>query len=375
MPLDHAATLARTLDGGRLSIEDGLTLYSQAPTESLLLAAHQAREQKTDGQRVTYLIDRNINYTNVCITDCKFCEFYRPVGHAQAYVLTRPILWKKMEELRQAGGTRVLLQGGHHPDLPLEWYEELLRDLRADFPTIERDAFSPSEIEHMALVSGESLETVMRRLKAAGLDGVPGGGGEILDDEIRQRVSPKKTTTATWLRVMEIAHQEGLYTSASQVFGFGEEIVHRLRALLRLRDQQDRSLARFGLGFMAFVSWPLQYESRFGDVFGGIKGMKLGATNEEYLRHAAFCRLFLDNIPHHQASWPTMGLSVAAQALRGGCDDMGGTMMEENVVSQAGSVHSCVTEDEVQKTIKAAGFLPVKRDSWYRLLTPSPLAP
>jgi cyclic dehypoxanthinyl futalosine synthase len=201
------------------------------------------------------------------------------------------------------------------------------------------------------------------------LEGIPGGGGEILDDEIRTLVSPKKTKTATWLAVMEIAHKEHLYTSASQVFGFGEEPLHRLKALERLRCQQEASLAKYQVGFLAFISWPLQFESRYGEVFSGLKGWKLGATPEEYLRHAAFCRLYLDNIPHHQASWPTMGLDVAARALAGGCDDMGGTMMEENVVSQAGSVHSCVTEEEVKETIRSAGYTPQKRDSWYRVMT------
>ncbi|NRA97675.1 MAG: hypothetical protein HRU14_15880 [Planctomycetes bacterium] len=263
------------------------------------------------------------------------------------------------------------MQGGHHPDLPISWYEDLLSWMRDAFPAIERDAFSPPEIEHISQVEGMPVRQVLKRLKDAGLDGVPGGGGEILDDEIRDQVSPKKTKTAAWLDVMDGAHELDLYTSASMVFGFGEEPRHRVNSLTALRDQQDRSLERYGRGFMAFISWPLQYESRYGRVFAGLKGWKLGGTADDYLFHTAFARLFLDNIPHFQASWPTMGLAVAQDALRAGCDDMGGTMMEENVVSQAGSVHSCVSEQQVRAAVEAAGFAPKKRDSRYRTLEPS----
>lgn len=363
--------VAKVENGERLTPADGLFLYENARLPDLAPAAARARDRFNDKTTVTYLVDRNVNYSNVCITDCKFCEFYRPPGHEETYVLTRDQLTQKLTELRDAGGTRVLLQGGHHPDLPLSWYEELLSWLRDQFPTIERDAFSPSEIEHVAQVEGLEVREVLRRLKDAGLDGVPGGGGEILDDEIRDQVSPKKTKTAAWLDVMDGAHELDLYTSASMVFGFGEQPVHRINSLTAVRDQQDRSLERYGRGFMAFISWPLQYESRYGRVFGGLKGWKLGGTAEDYLFNTAFARLFLDNIPHFQASWPTMGLDVAKDALQVGCDDMGGTMMEENVVSQAGSVHSCVSEQQVRATIEAAGFVPKKRDSRYRVLEPS----
>lgn len=358
--------LDRVAEGRRLGFEDALRLYSEAPIEALREGAVAVRNRFAPASEATFLIDRNVNYTNVCVTDCKFCEFYRPPGHAGTYVLSRGEMERKLQELADAGGARVLLQGGHHPDLRLAWYEDLLRWIRARFPALEIDAFSPSEIEHVAGVEGMPTAAVLERLKEAGLGGVPGGGGEILDDEIRDRVSPKKIRTADWLRVMEEAHALGLYTSASQVIGFGEEPRHRVRALMNVRDQQDRSLARHGHGFLAFVAWPLLFESRYGEVFGRLKGWRLGATAEEYLRHIAFCRCFLDNIPHFQASWPTMGLDVAAEALRHGCDDMGGTMMEENVVSQAGSVHCAVTPDEVRRWIHSAGFVPVQRDSWYR---------
>lgn len=355
------------LEGRRVEIEEGLLLYTQADPDDLIRTAKRLREERCGAGRATYIVDRNVNYTNVCITDCKFCEFYRPKGHREAYVLPRADLYRKMDELRDAGGTRVLLQGGHHPDLPIEFYEELLGDLRERYPEIARDAFSPPEIEHISILSGLPIPRVVERLQAAGLSGIPGGGGEILDDEIRAIVSPKKTRTGPWLEVMEAGHRLGLYTSASQVIGFGEEPVHRIRALDRLRNQQDRSLGLYGLGFMAFISWPLQHESRYGRVFEKLKGWKLGATPAGYLRHAAFCRIYLDNFVHHQASWPTMGLEVAKEALSAGCDDMGGTMMEENVVSRAGSTQTCVTEARMRQAIAEAGYAPRKRDSWYRL--------
>ncbi|MEE2713208.1 MAG: CofH family radical SAM protein [Planctomycetota bacterium] len=368
---DVRKLVSQVLDGERLTPEEGLFLYENAALPDLMPAAARVRERFSQPETVTYLVDRNVNYTNVCITDCKFCEFYRPPGHDESYVLDREQMSKKLTELRDAGGTRVLLQGGHHPDLPISWYEELLTWMRDEFPTIERDAFSPPEIEHISHVEGIPVRDVLKRLKDAGLDGVPGGGGEILDDEIRTQVSPKKTKTAAWLDVMDGAHELDLYTSASMVFGFGEKPKHRVNSFTALRQQQDRSLERYGRGFMAFISWPLQYESRYGRVFSGLKGWKLGGSADDYLFHTAFARLFLDNIPHFQVSWPTMGLAVAKDALRAGCDDMGGTMMEENVVSQAGSVHSCVTEQQVRSTVEAAGFTPRKRNSRYHALEPT----
>jgi cyclic dehypoxanthinyl futalosine synthase len=357
--------LGRIAEGGRMSPEEGLRLYRDAPTASLVRTAQVLRNRHAAADEVTYLVDRNVNYSNVCVTDCKFCEFYRPPGHHQGYVLSREALSSKLEELVAAGGTRVLLQGGHHPDLRIGWYEDLLSWIREGYPTLEIDGFSPSEIDHISQLEGLGVADVLGRLRAAGLHGVPGGGGEILDDEIRRRVSPKKIMTARWLEVMEAAHALDMYTSASQVIGFGEEPVHRIRSLENVRAQQDRSLERYGSGFVAFVSWPLLHESRFGRVFGEVKGLELGADDAAYLRHTAFARCYLDNIPHFQASWPTMGLDCARLALHHGCDDMGGTMMEENVVSQAGSVHCSVSEEEVRRTIEAAGFRPVKRRSRY----------
>lgn len=360
------AWLARVEHGERLPDEAALDVYLHAPIEALRRAATAVRRRFADPQQVSLLVDRNVNYTNVCITDCKFCEFYRPPGHSESYVLTRSALQTKLDELVAVGGTRVLLQGGHNPELRLAWYVDLLRWMRQGWPGLQLDAFSPSEVEHLALLEGMSTIAVLRALTEAGLGGIPGGGAEILEDSIRDVVSPRKTRTMDWLRIMGEAQDLQLYTSASQVIGFGEEATHRLAALRAVREHQAGRHADGRLGFLAFVAWPLQFESRYGHVFGELKGWDLGADAEAYLRHIAFCRVYLDNIPHFQASWPTMGLEVAAKALHHGCDDMGGIMMEENVVSQAGSIHCSVTESEVRAVIAKSGFTAWKRDSWYR---------
>ena len=366
MSANASASLRLVVAGERLSDEAALEVYLHADIKDLQACARAVRNRFAAQDSVSFLVDRNVNYTNVCITDCKFCEFYRPPGHSESYVLTRDVLARKLDELASIGGSRVLLQGGHHPELRLAWYVDLFRWLRERWPSLQLDALSPSEIEHIASLENMSTREVLAVLADAGLGGVPGGGAEILEDSIRDVVSPRKTRTRDWLRIMGEAQDLNLYTSASQVVGFGEEASHRLAALRAVRDHQDARLAQGRIGFLAFVAWPLQFESRYGHVFGELKGWNLGADAAGYLRHIAFCRVYLDNIAHFQASWPTMGLEVAAQALHHGCDDMGGIMMEENVVSQAGSIHCSVTETEVRNTIVAAGFSPWKRDSWYR---------
>ncbi len=352
----------------RLSPEEACQLHETAPLERLREAADALRNRLHDPNVVTYLVDRNINYSNVCVTDCKFCEFYRPPGHGEAYVLDRDVLLQKVADTVAVGGTRILLQGGHHPDLPLSWYVQLLEDIKRAFPSVELNAFSPPEIAHIADVENIPTMQVLETLQAAGMSGLPGGGGEILDDRIREQVSPKKLKTEPWLRIMGEAHALGMVTSASQVIGFGETPEHRFHALAAVRGRQDESLERFGRGFLSFVMWPLQHESRFGRVFGDRLGKTLGADENEYLRHLALCRLFLDNIPHVGASWPTMGPEVAMRGLAYGADDFGSTMLEENVVSSAGSTHTCMTEPLIRKYVSRAGFRPRKRDSNYTLL-------
>ena len=364
------AILAKALNGGRVTFEEAVFLYRHAPLDVLADAAHQIRCQKTDPNIVTYLVDRNINYTNVCITNCQFCAFYRPPGHPEAYVRTFEDIGRRIEELIAWGGTRILMQGGHHPDLRLSWYEDLLRFISSTYPEIEIDAFSPSEIEHIAHVEGLSVREVLERLMAAGLKGLPGGGAEILDDEVRNRISPKKQKTEGWLNVMRIAQELGLATSATMVIGFGETVEHRIRHLQRLRDLQDESLRKHGNGFTAFIPWTAQISeanslgrSRFRD--------RYGASYEEYLRHTAISRIFLDNFDHIQASWPTQGEEVARKALYHGADDFGSTMLEENVVSAASAYtqrRPRMTVYDIHQNILKAGFWPAQRDTRYNIV-------
>ena len=353
--------------GRRLSPVDAARLYREADLHGLGRAAQRARFRKVPERRVTYLIDRNINYTNVCITDCQFCAFYRPSAeHPEAYTLSRDVIGRKVEELLEVGGTRILMQGGHHPGLPLAWYEDLLRWLRTTYPEIEIDAFSPSEIDHIASVEGRSMEDVLRRLQAAGLAGLPGGGAEMLDDDVRRRVSPKKQSAAGWLEAMRLAHRLGLTTTATMVIGFGETIEQRIGHLQKLRDLQDESQGTHGRGFTAFIAWTLQTDNT---PLGRSKGREeYGASANEYLRLAAIARLFLDNFEHVQASWPTQGLRLAEVALEFGCDDFGSTMLEENVVSAAGTSLRHVAEISMQRHIRGAGYVPAQRDSRYNLL-------
>ncbi|NOZ70554.1 MAG: dehypoxanthine futalosine cyclase [Chloroflexi bacterium] len=362
--------LKKAANGERLTPAEGLELYTQADHEAMLAVAHQLRLQRTDPAVVTYLVDRNINYTNVCTTDCQFCSFYRLLGDPQAYVLSKHEIGSKVEELLAWGGTRILMQGGHHPDLHIEWYEDVLRWLKDTYPEIELDCFSPSEIENIARIEGLSMETVLERLHAAGLDGLPGGGAEILDDDVRKRISPKKIKTDVWLHAMRIAQRLGMVTSATMVIGFGESLEQRIASLTRLRELQDESLAAHGNGFSAFIMWTAQL-SETNSMGRSRHRHHYGADFDEYLHTNAFARIYLDNFTNLQASWPTQGLDIARRALYAGANDFGSTMLEENVVSQA----SAYTESEprmsvyrLHEQIRQAGFIPAQRDSHYRIV-------
>ena len=362
--------LVKVFAGERLNYEEGLYLYEHADLLSLGEAANARRQQINPGERVTYLIDRNINYTNVCVTDCQFCNFYTPHStDAKAYVNSKEVLGKKIAEALQLGATRILMQGGHNPDLPFEYYTDLVGCIHQTFPQIEIDAFSPSEIEFMANISGKSWEQVLTELKAVGLEGLPGGGGEILDDEIRNLVSPKKIKTANWLGVMQVAHRLDLTTTATMVIGFTETPRHRMNHFQRLREAQDEALAMGSRGFNAFISWTVQIENT---PLGRSKRRDLfGATPQEYLRHTAMARIFMDNIPHISASWPTQGAKVGQVALHFGCDDFGSTMIEENVVSAAGAptkVSPMMTVREIHRQIRDAGFVPAQRNTRYEVM-------
>ena len=360
----------------RLTSEEAVTLYNDAPLHSLMSAAHQRRLVMHPSGQVTYLVDRNINYTNVCTINCQFCSFYRPPGHDETYTQTYEQISQRIVELEAIGGSRILMQGGVNPDLPMSWYTDLLRHLRTQHPSIDLDCFSPIEIEGLAEVCDMSTLEVLTVLKEAGMHGLPGGGAEMLVDDVRKDVSPKKGAPANWLRVMGEAQSLGLTTSATNVIGFGEDHAARIEHMRRIRALQDESLEHHGLGFTSFIAWPVQLEvNSFGRRNRGQNKHVLGAGSSEYLRHVAISRLFLDNVEHIQASWPTMGLAIAQMALLGGADDAGSTMMEENVVSASGTSKLDASEVELQSAIVRAGFAPVRRNSDYVLLETTLVVP
>ena len=353
----------------RLSVEEATILYDESDQNELLHAGLLMRRKRVPGNKVTYLVDRNVNYTNVCTINCQFCSFYRPPGHEETYTQSVDQISARFAELENIGGTRVLMQGGVNPDLPMEWYTGLISQLSERHPTIDLDCFSPIEIEGIAEVCQTSTKDVLQQLKEAGMHGLPGGGAEMLVDDVRLDISPKKGSSENWLRVMEEAQHLELTTSATNVIGFGESNLHRILHMDRIRKLQDRSLEDGLIGFTSFIAWPVQLENNtFGKRNKGQNKIELGAGAHEYLRHVAISRLFFDNIPHIQASWPTMGMGVAQLALFAGADDAGSTMMEENVVSASGTTKTLAGEDELQKIILRAGFQPQKRDSDYNHL-------
>jgi cyclic dehypoxanthinyl futalosine synthase len=309
---------------------------------------------------VTYIVDRNINYTNACTTCCSFCNFHRTPGHAQAYTLSREELAQKLRETVELGGVQVLLQGGINPDLLLAYYEDLFAFMKANFP-LAIHGLSPEEIRYLSEREGLPVRAVLERLVAAGLDSVPGGAAEILDDEIRQRISPKKCSADTWIDVMREAHGLGLRTSATMVFGFGESPRQLVGHLDRLRRLQDQTA-----GFTAFICWSFQAE-----------GTRLRLTDDtgslRYLRILALARLYLDNFPNLQVSWVTMGPAVGQVALRFGGNDFGSAMIEENVVATAGTVFK-ISAGDIERTVRGAGFIPRRRNMRYELLPVPPVA-
>jgi cyclic dehypoxanthinyl futalosine synthase len=359
--------------GERLSVDDAIILYRDAPIHALRRSANQRRIEMNGNREVTYLIDRNINYTNVCTINCQFCSFYRPPGHDETYTQTIEEISERVRQLEAIEGTRILMQGGVNPDLGIDYYTNLLKSLRTRHPSIDLDCFSPIEIEGIADVTNTSTLEVLTHLKEAGMHGLPGGGAEMLVEDVRNDVSPKKGSPDNWLRVMKEAQSLGLITSATNVFGFGESIENRIEHMRRIRELQDCSIENYSNGFTSFISWPVQLENNsYGKRNRGRNKYELGAGPTEYLRHVAISRLFFDNVQHIQASWPTMGLSIAQMALLGGADDAGSTMMEENVVSASGTNKIEASEMELQDAIIRAGFTPRRRNSRYELLdTPS----
>ena len=350
---DIQPILDKILDSGRMTAEECATLLESNDFVRIGLAAHEIRMRKNPTDVVTYIIDRNINYTNVCNVVCTFCAFYRRPGKPDTYVHSIEEIEKRIDETIGLGGTGVLMQGGLHPDFNIEWYENLLSTLHAKYPKFQLHCFSPPEIHNISLISKLDYETIMQRLKAAGLNSLPGGGGEILDDEVRKRVSTK-CTTDEWLDVMRAVHRVGLKSTATMMFGIGDNITHRVKHLQRIRDVQDETG-----GFTAFIPWTFQRENT-------ALGRKITEepTGIDYLKMLSVSRLFLDNIQHIQSSWLTQGLKLGQTALRFGADDMGSIMIEENVVSAAGA-HTEANEKELRYQISEAGFTPQQRDILY----------
>ena len=358
--------LDRALHGGRLTAEDCAALLESRDFVRIGLAANEIRERKNHPDVVTYIIDRNINYTNVCNVVCTFCAFYRRPGKPDTYVHSIDEICKRIDETIALGGTGVLMQGGLHPDFNIEWYEDLLSTLHEKYPKFQLHCFSPPEIHNISLISRLDYETILRRLKAAGLNSMPGGGGEILDDEVRKRVSTK-CGTEEWLDVMRAVHKVGLISTGTMMFGIGDRIEHRVRHLERIRRVQDEALARKaetgeGGEFTAFIPWTFQRENT-------ALGRKITEepTGIDYLKMLAVSRLFLDNIQHIQSSWLTQGVKLGQAALGFGADDMGSIMIEENVVSAAGA-HNEANERDLRYQIREAGYRPQQRDILYNYI-------
>jgi cyclic dehypoxanthinyl futalosine synthase len=349
------AIVAKAEAGGRLDGAEALWLYREAPTAVLGRLADAMRARKHPDGVVTYIIDRNVNYTNLCVARCNFCAFYRPVGHGDGYVLSFEEIFKKIDETIAVGGNQLLLQGGHNPDLPLAWYEDLFRAVKARYPDFKLHALSPSEVLHISRLSKLSTSEVIARLIAAGLDSIPGGGAEILVDRVRKLLNCySKSTADEWLRIMGEAHDAGLRTTATMMYGSVETDEERIEHLVRLRELQDRTG-----GFTAFIAWSYQPEHT-----------ELGlheATGVDYLRTLALARIVLDNFDNLQASWVTQGGKVGQLSLAYGANDMGSVMIEENVVRAAGASY-CMDEVEIVRNIEDAGFRAMRRNMHYEIL-------
>src|SRR6202046_4740721 len=347
-------------EGQRICPDDALLLY-RLPLEELGMLAHRrrqlARASAHDGrgnQIVTYIVDRNVNYTNVCNVYCKFCAFYRVEKDADSYVITFDEMDRKIEETVALGGTQILMQGGHHPKLSFQWYLDLLSHIKGKFPQVNIHGFSPSEFIHFREVFQMPLEEIIGKFVQAGLGSIPGGGGEILVDRVRERISPLKAMSDDWLSVMDVAHRLGLNSSATMMFGHVETIEDRIEHLDRLRRQQDQSK-----GFTAFICWTFQAEHT------KLRAPTVGA--HEYLRTQALGRIYLDNFQNIQSSWVTQGLEIGQIALKYGANDLGSIMIEENVVSQAGTTFRMGVAD-MQRLISDLGYEPHQRDNWYNLV-------
>ena len=345
----------KVINGERVSRDEAVELYHRASTHHLGLLANVIRRRKHPEGVVTYIVDRNVNYTNICVAKCNFCAFYREVGAGDGYVLGFDEICAKINETIELGGVQLLLQGGHNPDLPLGWFEDLFRTVKDRFPQFKLHALSPPEVVHLSRLSELPIRTVVERLIAAGLDSIPGGGAEILVDRVRRLLNcHSKSTASEWLEVMRVAHELGLRTTATMMYGTVESPEERIDHLLRLRELQDGTG-----GFTAFITWSYQSSNT---LLGGSE-----ATGVDYLRTLAIARLVLDNFDNLQASWVTQGGKVGQLSLAFGANDMGSVMIEENVVRAAGASY-CMDEIEIVRNVEDAGFVPKRRNMHYEIL-------
>ena len=350
--------LTSVLDGKRLSQEDALILLESRDLAAIGSAANQITQRLHPESYRTYNIDRNINYTNICTAVCDFCAFYRSPKSGEGYVLPRAELLDKVRETAELGGNQILMQGGLHPTLLLEWYEELLQDIKREFPSINIHGFSPPELHHFTKVNKLPIRTILERLKAAGLGSIPGGGAEILVDRVRREITRGKVMTDDWLNVMRVWHELGGVSTATMMFGHVETLAERVEHLERVRQLQDETH-----GFTAFICWTFQPDNT--------ELAKIPPTGSfEYLKTQAVARLYLDNIPNIQSSWVTQGLKIGQLALAYGANDMGSLMLEENVVARAGTVH-LLTLDQIRIAIEEYGFMARQRDVRYQLVDES----
>ena len=344
-----------------LTIEEGVFLFENAATTALMFVANELRKRRKDNSnKVTWQIDRNLNTTNVCIANCKFCNFYRIPGHKEAYITDIKTYIKKIEETIKLGGDQLLLQGGHHPDLGLAFYVNLFKEIKSHFPAIKLHSLGPPEIAHITKLEKSTHTEVLKALVEAGLDSLPGAGAEILNDRVRRLISKGKCTGREWLDVMKAAHQLNITTSATMMFGHVETIYERFEHLVWLREVQAQKPEN-AKGFLAFIPWPFQDD---GTLLNRLKGIKNSVTSDEYIRMLALSRIMLPNIINIQASWLTVGKATAQLCLHGGANDFGSIMIEENVVSAAGAPHR-FTYKTIQDAIKEAGFEPQLRNQQY----------
>ena len=353
--------LNRALNLEFLSIEEGVFLYENAATSNLMFVANEIRNiKKNNSKKVTWIIDRNVNTTNVCIANCKFCNFYRIPGHPESYVTSIETYKKKIEETFQLGGEQLLLQGGHHPDLGLAYYVNLFKELKSLYPSLKLHALGPPEIAHITKLEKSSHLEVLKALMDAGMDSLPGAGAEILNDRVRRLISKGKCTGREWLDVMRACHQLHITTSATMMFGHIESIYERFEHLVWIRDVQEEK-PKDAKGFLAFIPWPFQDD---GTLLKRVKGITNNVSDDEYIRMLALSRIMLPNIENIQASWLTVGKQTAQICLHAGANDFGSIMIEENVVSVAGAPHR-FTYKTIQDAITEAGFEPQLRTQQY----------